>query len=140
MLVMVAEDSENDVRSLCTYLDTYAKDHNLSFEVQVFSNGKELLEAHPEKAAFILLDIEMPLINGVEAARELRNRGCTMPLAFLTNLDSFALEGYTVGALGYLIKPISFFSFTQMLDRIMTFTERHTPHLVCIKEGNSSTL
>ena len=75
--------------------------------VGTVSNGRELLEVadrlHPD---LIVCDISMPLIDGFEAARRLRNSGATAKIVFLTVHDDsdFLREGLSVGAMGYVIK------------------------------------
>ena len=77
-------------------------------EIISVGNGKEVLEADVSFTPDILiLDVEMPGINGLEAARELRHRGRTCSIIFLTAYDDFlyAKQAISVHALDYLLKP-----------------------------------
>lgn len=79
-------------------------------ECQIVSvgNGKEVLEADTSFTPDILiLDVDMPVINGLEAARELRHRGRACAIIFLTAYDDFlyAKQAISVHALDYLLKP-----------------------------------
>jgi len=77
-------------------------------EIAAVGNGKEVLEAdaafHPD---ILILDIEMPVVSGLEAARELRRRGRDCIVIFLTAYDDFfyAKQAISVHALDYLLKP-----------------------------------
>lgn len=53
----------------------------------------------------ILLDIVMPLLNGMDTARELRAQDTAVKIIFLTSSPEFALESYEVRAQDYLLKP-----------------------------------
>ena len=77
-------------------------------EIISVGNGKEVLEADVSFTPDILiLDVEMPGINGLEAARELRHRGRTCAIIFLTAYDDFlyAKQAISIHALDYLLKP-----------------------------------
>lgn len=77
-------------------------------EIVSVGNGKEVLEADVSFAPDILiLDVDMPVVNGLEAAKELRHRGRTCAIIFLTAYDDFlyAKQAISVHALDYLLKP-----------------------------------
>ncbi|MBR3597786.1 MAG: response regulator transcription factor [Clostridia bacterium] len=82
------------------------KPENAVFEI--FDNGDELISAHKTSPFdIILLDILMPLINGIETAREIRQNDKNTKIVFLTSSPEFAVESYTVKADNYLLKPVS---------------------------------
>lgn len=75
--------------------------------VDVFKDGNALLKAFTKRAYdVVFLDIEMPEIDGITAARKLRQLSSEVYIIFLTSHIEFALEGYEVNALRYLTKPI----------------------------------
>lgn len=83
---------------------------NFAGECEVVSvgNGKEVLEADASfEPDIMILDVEMPVISGLEAARELRHRGRNCAIIFLTAYDEFhyAKQAISVHALDYLLKP-----------------------------------
>jgi DNA-binding LytR/AlgR family response regulator len=90
---------------MITHWETPAA-HNIITEL--FEDGDSLLSAH---AAFpfdiILLDIMMPLLNGIETARELREKDTTVKIVFLTSTTEYAVDSYTVKASNYLLKPVN---------------------------------
>ncbi len=70
-------------------------------------NGQALLEAAERtEPDVIVADISMPLLNGIDAVREIRRRGCQAKIIFLTMHSevSFAVEALEAGASGYLLK------------------------------------
>ena len=75
--------------------------------VETFEDADSLLAAHSSKPFdIILLDVIMPLLNGIEAAREIRQHDKSVKIVFLTTSPEFALESYTVKANNYLLKPV----------------------------------
>ncbi len=78
------------------------------YEIVSVGNGKEVLEADASfEPDILILDVDMPVINGLEAAKELRHRGRTCAIIFLTAYDDFlyAKQAISVHAVDYLLKP-----------------------------------
>ena len=74
----------------------------------VFAGGREFLQAFRNKPYdLVLLDIEMPEMDGITLARTLRTYSADVPIVFLTSHIEYALEGYEVNALRYLTKPVN---------------------------------
>ena len=67
----------------------------------------------------LLLDIEMPKMNGMDAAREIRKRDQRVLIIFITNMAQYAINGYEVGALDFVLKPIKYFSFSMKLEKAL---------------------
>lgn len=89
--------------------------------VETFQDADTLLSAH-NTAAFdiILLDVIMPFLNGLEAARELRRFDRNVKIVFLTTSPEFAVDSYVVKANNYLLKPVTATTLCQCLDEIYT--------------------
>ena len=92
--------------------------------IELFEDGDTLLLAHEKKPFdIILLDIVMPLLSGIEAARELREKDKTTKIVFLTSSPEFAIESYSVKASNYLLKPVSPDSLFACLEELITELE-----------------
>ena len=75
--------------------------------VEIFEDADSLLQAHAEMPFdIILLDVVMPLLGGIEAAREIRQFDKNVKIVFLTTSPDFAVDSYTVKANNYLLKPV----------------------------------
>ena len=94
---LVVEDEAQEARHLTDLLTRYGKQHGVEFKVTWHSSAMEMLS---DKGHYdlCLLDIEMPGINGMEAAGLLRTYDETIPIIFVTNLAKYAVKGYEVGA------------------------------------------
>lgn len=78
------------------------------YGIDVFKEGKAFLQTFQKKAYdLVFLDIEMPEMDGITVAKELRKLHRDVPIVFLTSHIEYALEGYEVNALRYLTKPVS---------------------------------
>ena len=107
MKIAICDDEICFIDALCTLLEQWAKERGIRLTVYRFTNGDDLVEAHQnEWMDLIILDVIMPLSNGIDVARELRNMHQSVPIVFLTSSRDFAVDSYEVKALNYLIKPV----------------------------------
>lgn len=65
------------------------------------------------------MDIQLPDLDGMEAAKKLRRLDSSVTLIFVTNMANFAVRGYEVDALDFIVKPVEYFSFALKLDRAL---------------------
>ena len=85
-----------------------------------FSSGEGLLRwlgSHAGELDLVFLDIEMGELNGMEPARRLREADEGLLLVFVTGYTDYVFDGYSVGALGYLMKPPKPDQLDGVLDR-----------------------
>lgn len=89
-----------------------------------YSGAVEALKAiHTQKVGLIFLDIQMPDLNGIELARVL-DKGTDKPrIIFTTAYNQFALEGYKVDALDYLLKPFNYEEFLRAAQKALNYAE-----------------
>ena len=90
-----------------------------------FSSAVEALRAiHAQKVDVLFLDIQMPDLNGIELARVLDNSKSNKPrIIFTTAYNQFALEGYRVDALDYLLKPFNYEEFLHAANKALAYGE-----------------
>jgi two-component system, LytTR family, response regulator LytT len=90
-----------------------------------FSSAVEALRAiHSQKIDVLFLDIQMPDLNGIELARVLDNSKSNKPrIIFTTAYNQFALEGYRVDALDYLLKPFNYEEFLHAASKALAYCE-----------------
>lgn len=83
----------------------------------MFRDGAEILNNYQPIYDIILFDIEMPKVNGMDAAEQIRNMDTEVVMMFITNMAQYAIRGYSVGALDFVMKPISYYTFSMRLTR-----------------------
>ncbi len=111
MKIAIIDDSPSDRQEAETIFRSYlTRCHpaaQASFEFLVFDSAEAFLsDFAPNTFTLIILDIYMKKMNGLEAARRIRSLGEECPIVFLTTSDEHVLEGYSVFAAGYFIKPL----------------------------------
>ena len=117
--IAIVEDEIEYQEQLKEYLKTYQAEHNLEFQVSVYNDGAEILEGYSPRFDIILLDIEMPKVNGMDAAEQIRTMDESVVLMFITNMASYAIRGYGVGALDFVMKPINYYTFSMKMTRAL---------------------
>lgn len=115
--IAIVEDDPRYQKQLSDFIAQYQADHGEQFKISLYANGMEIVEHYALNYDIILLDIQMELMDGMETAQRIREIDKDVVLIFITNLPQFALQGYEVEALSYLLKPINSFAFAQELHR-----------------------
>lgn len=92
---------------------------NVDYDIDTFSGGSSLYEAFlKEPFDLVFLDIEMPGIDGITLAKRLRAISENVHIVFLTSHIEYALEGYEVNALRYLVKPVDMNKLGEVLKYV----------------------
>lgn len=122
--IAIVEDERTAADALRAHLDHYATDRSEEFQVTWYSNAIEYEETR-QKFDLVFLDIELPGINGMEAAQLLRTYDDETPLIFVTNLAQYAVRGYEVNALDFIVKPVGYYDFRMRMDKAMRHIRRN---------------
>jgi len=115
--IAVVEDDQNYADQIKGYLDRFAQENKMDIRTQCFCNGMEIAEGYTPVYDIIFLDIEMPLLDGMSAAEHIRQKDPDVILVFITNLAQYAIRGYGVNALDYVLKPIGYAAFAMKLQK-----------------------
>ena len=131
--IAYCEDETAQADMVCAMIEKWAEERHKTAQVVLFESAEEFLfknEVYPYDAVF--LDIALKQMNGVELARTIRNIDQKIPIAFLTADREFALEGYEVCAIRYLLKPITAEKLWELLDGLLADMEERTEDAACI--------
>ena len=110
--IFVCDDDEAVRSALASYCMRLCRELDIPCETKAFADGDALVSGFSGDVDIVLLDIEMPLLNGMDAAREIRAAGSDACIVFTTSFESYAISGYEVGAYRYLLKPVSYERFS----------------------------
>ena len=118
------EDSPEEEQVLRAHLDRYARERGIELEVTWYRLAAEFVTAE-RRHDLILMDIDLPGMNGMETATLLRTYDTETPLIFVTNLSQYAVRGYEVDALDFIVKPVGYHALSLRMDKAMRVLERH---------------
>lgn len=119
--VAVVDDSKEDAQQLTEYLEKYEMEHDLLIQTTVFLASFDFLEEFHGEYDVIFLDIEMPGSNGLEVAHEIRSRDDAVGIIFVTSMIQYAINGYEVNAIDFMVKPVGYYNFSSKLEKAFRF-------------------
>ena len=123
--VAVVDDLVEDSAKLTSYLEQFQKEHQLQMQIDVYNASFEFLEKYHGNYQIIFLDIEMPGSDGLEVAREIRTKDESVGIIFVTGMAQYAIEGYAVHAIDFIVKPVGYYNFSVKLEKAMQFFKKH---------------
>ena len=122
--IAIVEDSAKYAEKLRSYLERFGEERKEKIEITEFSDGEDIVTNYKGNYDIILMDIKMTFMDGMKAAEKIREMDRAVVIIFITNMPQYAMQGYAVEALDYVLKPISYFALSQRLDRALERMEQ----------------
>ena len=106
--IAICEDEKVILDFETSLVKDWAAASGCPLELDTYISSEQFLFESEDKAPYDLLifDIQMKNMNGMELAKTLRRRGCDAVIIFITGVPDYAIEGYEVGAVRYILKPV----------------------------------
>ena len=136
MRVAIVEDDLPCIQQLQGFLKQIEQERNTRICTTVFQNGQIFVDQYrPSQWDLVLMDIEMPLLDGLSAARRIREADPEVLIVFITQIAQFAIQGYEVAALDYVLKPISYYTFSVKMQRVFHILSAREPGCLTFQSG-----
>ena len=119
MKIAIVDDEKKATGLIKKYIDQFTVEYHFEIQVSVFHNPQDFLEKYTKDYDLVFLDVEMAGINGIETAKELRRVDGNVVLMFITNMAQYAIHGYEVEAVDYVLKPLSYADFSMKLQKAL---------------------
>ena len=130
--VAIVEDDAEVREALQEYVRRYTRQYGTEFEVAVFADGLDILDNYRAVYDIVFLDVEMKHLDGMTTAERIRQMDADVILVFITNMAQYAIRGYSVGALDYVLKPVPYFAFSQQLLKAVARLEKRTKRYLTV--------
>lgn len=115
--IAIVEDDDTSAALLGGFVRRYAAEKKKELAVTRFASGVDFISDYAPVYDIVLMDIEMPFMDGMTTARKLRELGDKSPVIFITNMAQYAVKGYEVDALDFMVKPVSYYNFSVKLGK-----------------------
>lgn len=131
--IAIVEDEMKYQEQLIEFLRRFEQEKGENIEIETYSDGDEFVENYRAQFDIILMDVQMRFMDGMSAAEEIRKMDSEVVIIFITNLAQYAIKGYAVDALDYVLKPISYFQFSERLHRAVDRMKKRDVQFITIK-------
>ena len=115
--VAIVEDEWESYENIQKCFDEFSKEYNEVFNIVRFKNGMDFIESYKPNYDMVFMDVDMPQMNGLQTAAHLRKIDSKVVLIFVTFFAKYAIKGYAVDALDYVVKPVTYSTFKLKLER-----------------------
>lgn len=119
MNIAIVEDNKQAQEKLKTYINKAAEDHDQYVNVTTYDDGLNFVDQFANEFDIIYFDVEMQYMDGMTAATKIREKDSEVLIVFVTNHAQVAIQGYSVEATDFLLKPLSQFTFEEHFKKIM---------------------
>ena len=136
--IAICDDSQDILPQAAGMVRQWSEQCRIPIQLFLYKNGDELLSAaFSSPMDIVFLDIIMPLLNGMDTARQIRKADPDVLIIFITCLTQYAIEGYSVRALDYVLKPVQYYAFSAKLNQVCEIlaSRQQNPILVNCRDG-----
>ena len=135
--IAIVEDSPENGQQLKSLIERFGRENSLDFQFSLFTNGVDFISDYFPQYDLIFMDIDMPLLNGLETTKILRKLDSSVPLVFVTNLEKYAINGYDVGAIGFIVKPLNYATLSVKMQRFMSMIHKDEDAYLVVSSKSS---
>ncbi len=123
---------------MCKFIDVYFSSHSYSYNVLQFEDAKSLIRYYDDNINninLLLLDIELPKLNGFEAAKMIRKTDENVSIIFNTSIASYSLRSFEVWPFYYNIKPMRYRTLSNIIDKFIKQHKNIREENLLVKNG-----
>ena len=137
--IAICEDEKNILDFECSLVKEWADKRSMSRNVELdpYVSAENFLFEIEDKPPYdvLIFDIQMKSMNGMELAKKLRVSGCDSVIIFVTGVPDYAIEGYEVGAVRYILKPVKPELLCTILDAAFEERQKKTEEYFVLGQG-----
>ncbi len=136
--IAVVEDNKEDRELLKSHIEQFEKDSRGEYtcKINFFDDGLTFVSEYQPMYDIIFMDIKMPMMDGLNAARRIRKTDNAVAIIFVTNMGKYAIKGYEVNAVDFLVKPVSYFNFTDKIKKAIELNRVPPTESIVVKTND----
>ena len=134
--IAIIEDNPTDSAQIRKMVEGIFSLEKLEFSIDEFPSAIDFFFKYQSVYDLILMDIDMPEMDGLEAAKRLRKLDLQVLLVFVTNMAQYAIKGYEVDALDFILKPLDKYSFALKMKRVLARVSKNKDNSILISTDN----
>ena len=117
--VVIIENALAEARYLQGLLERYGKEKGVQWNVSVYLSAHAFWAEYNAAVDLVLLDVELPDVDGIELSRRLRRLDAKVMIMFVTHMVQYAIQGYEVEAQDFILKPVQYEEFALRLEKAL---------------------
>ena len=133
MRIAVVDDDAGMREKAAAYLERFSKETGTKTAYRLYADPQEFLSDGQGTFDLLLLDVEMPGMDGITLARKIRKKDESVMIMFLTNMAQYALHGYEVDAVDYVVKPIGYPDFAMKMKKVLRYLGRRQDRQILLQ-------
>ncbi|MDD6302100.1 MAG: LytTR family DNA-binding domain-containing protein [Bacillales bacterium] len=135
MKVAIVEDNIEYTETLKKYLLRFENENKLNIAIYTFTNGEQFINEFKSDYDIIFMDIEMPIMDGIESSTKIREIDSECVIIFVSNFTKYAIKGYSVNALDYLTKPLAYDIFKNTMSKAILKVQSKQNKAIVLQSG-----
>ncbi len=135
--IALVDDDRAVTEQMSKHLARFAAENGVELNTESFDNAVDFLEQEHRFSA-VFMDIEMPCFDGMSASQKLREADKDILLVFVTNSPHYAIEGYSVDAVDYILKPVQYSRLSSITKKLLRMMNQLGTESVIIKQHGVS--
>lgn len=133
--IAIVDDDHSIVSQIHEYIDQFMARESCEYQITEYPDGANLIANYNRSFDLIYLDVQMNTTDGLSAARKIRETDSKAVIIFISQMAQYAVDGYSVDALDFLVKPVDYYSFELKMRKAFHFIKEHQSHKIMVSSN-----